>query len=1042
MPEDDLLLNRRLVIWLRNLIHHRADAIYFIQKNDLSFLVIVILHRCERQKIIQNFLFNYLVAHKIYLMKLLLPLIFLSAISFALPAQNFYVATPAAKHWVDSVFDKLSIKERIAQLFVLRLSEQTQNGVVFHNTEVENAIKKYNIGAICLFQGSPVQQADFINHFQSIAKTPMLITIDDETGLGMRMRDSVMKFPDQLTLGALQDASIIYKIGNAIGNQCKRAGIQVSFAPVVDINNNPDNPVIGFRSFGEDKYKVALFGTQIMRGIQDAGVMACAKHFPGHGDVSVDSHFDLPVITKSMQQLDSLELYPFKELFKAGVGSVMIAHLSIAAIDTTQHLPTSLSKNNVTGLLRNTMGFNGISFTDALEMKGVSKYYPDEKGSLQSLIAGNDMLCLPGNVPASIDAIYYALRKGYLDEDDINARVKKVLLAKYNLGLNNIETINTNNLTNDLNTEVPALRSMVAEHALTLLNMQTPRLLPLDKKNSIAYLGIGLNNAGALAGSLQKDYNADVFYFDYKDGAAKANSIYKSLQSKYDLVIIGIHKYSKYPANNFGITDDAINLVKKIQQSEPNITLVFGNPYAIKNFCTSPNLAECYEDDVVFQQAAYNWLQGKFFAEGKLPVTVCDAYKAGSGITVSNALPIVAPESAGMHSDVLNRIDSIATDAIQKHATPGCVVLVARDGKVVFDKAYGYLNYNNAEPVTTATVYDLASVTKVSATTVSVMKLFEEGKLDIQKTIGDYLPWVQGTDKANLTLWNILLHQAGLTPYIPFYKEVIDSATGIPFPGLFKNIPDEIYSVHVADNMYMRSDWVDTMYARILQSNLGSTGKYIYSDNDFIFLGKIVEQITGMSLDEYAKQNFYDPLKMLSTRFKPAEQEPLSMIAPTEKEKYFRMQLLRGNVHDPGSAMFGGVAGHAGLFSNAYDLAKLYQMLLNGGEINGTRFLKKETIDYFTAYHGNNSRRGLGFDKPEKDNATRKEPYPCISASPQTFGHTGFTGTCVWVDPKYDLVFIFLSNRVCPDGGDNKKLGDMNVRGNIQEVVYQSIIDK
>lgn len=963
-------------------------------------------------------------------------------LSCAVQAQNFYVATPAAKHWVDSVFEKLTAKERIAQLFVLRLSEQTQNGVVFHDAEVENYILKYNIGAICLFQGNPVQQVNYINHFQSIAKTPLLICIDDETGLGMRMRDSVMKLPDELTLGALQNATLVYKVGNAIGEQCKRSGIQVSFAPVVDINNNPDNPVIGFRSFGEDKYKVALFGTQLMLGIQDAGVMACAKHFPGHGDVSVDSHLDLPVINKSMEQLDSLELYPFKELFKAGVGSVMIAHLSIPAIDTTIHLPTSLSKNNVTGLLKKSLGFSGISFTDALEMKGVSKYYPDEKGAVQSLVAGNDMLCLPGNVPASIDAVYYAIRKGYLNEDDINTRVKKVLLAKYNLGLKKAEPVNTENITDDLNEQIPLLRKEVAEHALTVLNMQTPEMVPLQKKKSIAYLGIGINNGNTISSSLAKDYNADVFYFGYKDETSKANSLFQALVSKYDEVIIGIHKFNKYPANNFGISDDAIDLVNRLQNSKPCITLVFGNPYAVKYFSNTANLIVCYEDDSIFQQAAYNWLQGKINAEGRLPVTVGNKYKAGYGINTNNELPVITPESAGLRSDILSTIDSVANDAITKHATPGCVVLVARDGNVVFDKAYGFLNYDNKEPTTISTVYDLASVTKISATTVSVMKLFEEGKLDIHKTLGDYLPWVQGTDKAGLTLENVLLHQAGLVAFIPFYKETIDSITGTPFPGFFKKVPDEIYSVKVAANMYMRNDWVDTMYSRILQSNVGITGKYIYSDNDFILLGKIVEQITGITLDEYARINFYEPLQMASTTFKPESVEPLSVIAPTEKEKVFRLQLLRGNVHDPGSAMFGGVAGHAGLFSNAYDLAKLYQMLLNGGQLNGIRFLKKETIDYFTAYHSNNSRRGFGFDKPEKDNATRKDPYPCISASPQTFGHTGFTGTCVWADPKYNLLYIFLSNRVCPDGGDNKKLSDLSVRGNIQEIIYKSIIDK
>ena len=975
-------------------------------------------------------------------MKQLNVLLFFIGFSANVTGQQFYTEIPEAKHWVDSVYKSLSKEQRIAQLMVIRESGRTADGIKFYDKEIEAYIKKYNIGALCLFQGNPVEQANFINHFQSIAKTPLMICIDGETGLGMRMTDSVMKFPDQLTLGAVQDAGLIYRIGKAMGEQCKREGIQVNYAPVVDINNNPNNPVIGFRSFGEDKYKVAAYGINIMKGLQDAGVMACAKHFPGHGDVSVDSHFDLPVINKSMEQLDSLELYPFKQLFAAGVGSVMIAHLSIPAIDTIAQQPTSLSQKNVTGLLRERLGFKGISFTDALEMQGVAKYYPGSGGSIQSLIAGNDMLCLPADVPGTIAGVLAAIKKGKLDKDDMEARVKKVLLVKYHLGLNNVQAVNIDNLTKDLNTTVPSLRAEAAEQALTLLQLTHPRLLPLNKISSIAYVGIGLSEANTLANLLHDNFNADLYYFDYKADANKADSLIASLKEKYAQVIIGVHKLSKYPAGNFGMSDAAVQLILSIQQAKPSITMVFGNPYAVKNVCNSPNLVACYEDDSIFQQVAFNWLSGKFTARGTLPVTVCN-FKYGTGIINEPVeLPFAAPEAVGLNSFALNKIDSIATDAIKKHAIPGCVVLVAKNGDIVFNRAYGYLTYNNMQPVTTETVYDLASVTKTSATTVAVMKLYEEGLLDLKKTLGDYLPWVHGSNKESLAIENILLHQAGLAPYITFYTETIDTITGIPKPGYYSKSADSIYSIRVADNMYLRKDWTDTMYARILASPLGPQGTYVYSDNDFIFLGKIVEQITGKTLDNYVQDTFYKPMHMTTTTFKPLTNEPQAAIAPTENEKYFRLQLLHGDVHDPGAAMFGGVAGHAGLFSDAYDLAKLYQMLLNGGQLNGTRYLKKETIDFFTAYHSDSSRRGLGFDKPEKDNATRKEPYPTISASPETFGHTGFTGTCVWVDPVQNLVFIFLSNRVNPDGGANKKLGEMNVRSNIQETIYQSIINK
>ncbi len=942
----------------------------------------------------------------------------------------------AAQKWVDNAYKKLSRRQKIAQLMVLRLSERRGKEVVFFDKEVESAMKKYNIGSVCLFQGTALQQANVLNHLQSVAKTPLLVCIDGETGVGMRFND-VKPFPDQLTIGATGDAAIAYHVGQAIAAQCRRTGIHVNYAPVVDINNNPNNPVINFRSFGEDKYKVALFGTQIMQGMQDGGIMACAKHFPGHGDVAIDSHLDLPVINKSIAQLDSLELYPFRTLIKQNVGSMMVAHLYIPSIDTTLNQATSLSKKNVTGLLRDDLKFKGITFTDALEMKGVAKFYPQGEAAVQSLIAGNDMLCLPGDVKGSIKKIRKAIRHDKLSWDDINAKVKKVLLAKYNLGLDTLKAIDTLNIAADLNKDINTEKKEVYTNAITLLARQDSSMLPLRGKSKVAYVGLGLSEANHFANQVKQNFNADCYYLSYQDDSLKADGLIKQL-SNYDAVVVGLHKYAKYPAKNFGISSAAVKVLNTIQQKPNTVALAFGNPYAIKNMIGAQNLVACYEDDSLMHDVAINLLVDKLSAKGKLPVTV-GPYKYGSGIITNNYLPLVQAAQVGLDSSVLERIDTIAANAIQKGATPGCVVLVAKDGKIGFMKAYGHLNYDGKDAVTPQTVYDLASVTKISATNVSVMKLYEQGKLDIAKTLGDYLPWVRGTDKAGLKLSDVLLHQAGLVSFIPFYRETIDIKTGKPKPDFYKNQPDALYNVRVADEMYMRHDWLDTIKKRIITSKLGPANKYVYSDNDFIFLGKVVEQVTDMPLDDYVRQTFYLPLGMTSTTFKPLDHEPINIIAPTENEKIFRLQHLHGDVHDPGAAMFGGVAGHAGLFSNAYDLAKLYVLLLNGGELNGVRLFKKETIDFFTAYHSIISRRGMGFDKPEKDNATRKDPYPTLSASPLTFGHTGFTGIGVWADPKYNLLYIFMSNRVNPDGGDNNKLSTLNVRSDIQETVYQAM---
>lgn len=946
---------------------------------------------------------------------------------------------PAADHWVDSVFKTLSKKQKIAQLMVVRVSSiGADRKVVFYDKQVEEAIRKYNIGGLCLFQGGPVQQATILNRLQSAAQTPLLVTIDAENGVGMRM-DSVLGLPRQMMMGAVQDRSLIYEYGRVVGEQCKRIGIQVNYAPVVDINNNPNNPVINDRSFGEDKYKVAEYGIAYMKGMQDVGVMGCAKHFPGHGDVDVDSHLDLPVINKTKAQLDSLELYPFNQIFRAGVGSVMVAHLSVPSIDNTAHTPTSISYNNVTTLLRKELNYNGLTFTDALEMKGVAKYFPDGEASREALIAGNDMLCLPGDIPGSIKKVRKAIRKGKLHWSDINEHVRKVLYAKYEYGLANWKPIDTTNILADLNSKVATTRRAIAKSALTLLRNDDPAIFPLYKGQRIAYVGVGLTQDNAFAEHIRRDYDAQVFYFDYKKDSTAVAPLLQQLKEQYDVVVIGVHKFARYPANNFGISKPALQLIQGLQQQQKTITFVFGNPYAIKNMCDARVLVAAYEDDDITQTTASDLLHGRFLASGKLPVTVCPSFKYGDGIIVKRLLPTVPANLLGFNEAKLTTaIDSIVTDAIKQKAIPGAVVLVAKDGKIAYEKAFGYLTYDSIEPVYPETIYDLASVTKIMATTLSVMKLYDEGKLDLQKTLGDYLPYVRKSNKAPLKLWDILLHQAGLKAFIPFYRETLDPSNGnLPRPGLYNSSPDSMYTFPVAANLYIRKDWEDTMMNRILKSDLAPLGKYIYSDNDYIFLGKIVEAITHMPLDQYVKKTFYDKLNLVETGFNPAQRFPLDYIAPTEREKEFRNQLIHGYVHDPGAAMFGGVAGHAGLFSNAYEVGVLAQMLLNGGVLNGQNFFSRKTVDYFNQYHSAISRRGLGFDKPEKDNATRQEPYPTLSASPQTFGHTGFTGTCFWVDPKNNLIFVFLSNRV--NSPDVNKFLRMSIRPKVHEAIYRSL---
>ena len=951
-----------------------------------------------------------------------------------------------ARQWADSVLRSLTPEQRIAQLLIIRAHSNLGPD---HVKQVTELIQKYNIGGLCFFQGGPVRQARLTNLYQQLAKTPLLITIDGEWGLGMRL-DSVISLPRQLMLGAAPNASYAYEYGKILGQQCRRMGIQVNFAPVVDVNNNPNNPVINDRSFGEDKYKVALFGTQLMKGMQEMGVMACAKHFPGHGDTETDSHYDLPLILKSRPQLDSMELYPFRELFRQGVGSVMIGHLYIPSIDNTKNLATSLSYNNVTKLLREELQFRGLAFTDALEMQGVKKFFPDGKASVQALRAGNDLLCLPADVPKAIAQIKKAIRKKQLRWNDLNSRVHRVLMAKYLHGLGTVTPVDTHNLVEDLNAGTVAFNRLLAEHTITLLKNED-QLLPLHASSlaflskvkkqplRIAYVAIGASRETVLTKKVRSELKADVFFFDYKQDGGRVPTLIEMMENHYDLVLVGIHNYSRRPARQFGISIPAMQLAQGLLKHPKSVVLLLGNPYAARFVCDARHLITSYEDNDVVEEKVFELLTGAIQPQGSLPVTVCPSLPNGTGLTYNNYGSLLPYRP--LDPQLFAPVDSLVADAIGQRAIPGCVVVAVKDGEVVFEKAYGHLSYEKVEPVTSRTVYDMASVTKILATTLAVMKLYEEGKLDLKQKLGYYLPWVNGTDKQDLLIEDILLHQAGLKSWIPFYREVIDTTSGIPQAAVFAPDADAAFTVPVADTFFMRRDWVDTMYRRILQSSLTPAGTYVYSDNDFIFLGKVVEQITGESLDTYVRKTFYEPLDLHATGFLPRRHVPLNRIAPTEQEKVFRRQLIRGYVHDPGAAMFGGVAGHAGLFSTAYEQAVLMQLLINGGRLGEKRLFKPETITLFTAYGSTTSRRGLGFDKPEKDNATRKVPYPAASVSAAAFGHTGFTGTCAWADPEHGIVFVFLSNRVHPDGTNNKLLS-LNVRGNIQEALYKVLLNR
>lgn len=946
-----------------------------------------------------------------------------------------------ASQWVDSVFQSLTPEERIAQLIVIRAHSNLGQD---HINAVAQDIRDNKVGGLIFFQGGPLREANLTNYYQSISKVPLLISVDGEWGLGMRL-DSVTSLPRNMMIGATRDTALAYEAGRMMGEQCKRIGIHLDFAPDMDINNNPNNPVINDRSFGENKYQVASLGVAAIRGMQSTGVMACAKHFPGHGDTNVDSHFDLPSINKSRQALDSLELYPFREAIAAGVGSVMVGHLFIPAIDNKPNTPTSISYKAVTKLLKNELGYKGLIVTDALEMKGIAKFYSKGQESLQSLLAGNDLMILPSTASGSVSAIMKAIKKGQISQQEVDARVKKVLHAKYDLGLWKPQRIETNNLTNDLNAMTDTLTRRIAEKAITLVR-NDQKLIPFSPamtQQKLAVIAVGADGNNAFLDAVRAyKPGTDAFIFTSRQSVQQIAPIISRIQRDYKAVIISVHNFSRRPANNFGLSLAERLIVKQLQSEMPSATVVFGNPYAIQHWCDAPTIVAAYEDDSITQKVAADLLFGKLGPKGKLPVTVCPGLPEGTGISYDvnlfTDLPTATPAEAGMNEARLAGIDALANDMIARGAAPGCEVLALKDGKIVYNRTFGHYEYNSQEPVTPGSVYDLASVTKVCATTISIMRLHDEGKVSLDGTLGEYLPFVQGTDKAGLKIRDVLLHQAGLVSFIPFYKETL-YPDGRPDTVLYHSTADELYSVQVADNMFMDHRYVDSIWKKILDSKVTPHQGYVYSDLDFLFLGKVVEQVSGKRLDQYVRETFYKPLGLATTGFLPRDRFPLSLLVPTERENFFRMQLLRGFVHDPGAAMLGGVAGHAGLYSNAHDLGVIMQMLLNNGSFGGVQYIKPETVRLFTAYNSSISRRGLGFDKPEKDNNTRRESYPSKLTSGATFGHTGFTGTCVWADPASKMVFIFLSNRVYPNGGSNSKLSALNTRGKMMDVVYEAM---
>jgi beta-N-acetylhexosaminidase len=935
--------------------------------------------------------------------------------------------------WVDSVFHALTFEERLGQLFmVAAYSNKDQR----HVDQISALIQKENLGGLIFFQGGPNRQARLTNYYQAQAKTPLMIAMDAEWGIGMRL-DSTLNFPKAMTLGAISDPNLVQEMGAEIARQFKVLGMHVNFAPVVDVNSNPENPVIGFRAFGEDKNRVTQRAVAYMKGLQENGVLANAKHFPGHGDTETDSHYTLPLIAHEEKRIWEVDLYPYQELFKENLMSVMVAHLNVPSLNQGSAISTSLSKPIVTDLLQQQMNFQGLIFTDALNMEGVAIRNKPGEVELQALLAGNDILLHSDDVAEAKALILDAVAQGLISEQEINRRVKKVLKAKYWAGLHSFSPLDTYKIADRLTTSATSevIEKLYSEAITVAANKGD--LLPLGQldQKKIASLSIG-GSGTVFSDYLNRYTQVDHFQIAKASGESAHYNLMKQLED-YEVIVVGLMGVSNSPQRQFGVAPGDLELIRALEKRQKVVTVLFGNVYAAKYLEGLEHVVFAYENSPFTQKLVPQILFGARPAKGILPVTVSELFTQGVGglLVPSNRLAYGSPESVGVNGEKLDKIDGVVAEMIASKAAPGARVLVAKAGTVIFDRSYGHLDYEKSAPVTSETVYDLASVTKVAATTLAAMFLHSRGELDLSKTLGDYLPELKTTNKGGILLSNLLAHEAGLKAFIPHYTKTLSS--GKWNPSFYKDSISAGYTLPVSNDMFAQTTLRDSLWKWTVESELlPKPYVYVYSDLTMYFMQAVIERIVNQPLDEFVAQNFYAPLGLQTLTFKPFEKIPLAQIAPTENDQTFRGRQIQGYVHDPGAAMYGGVAGHAGLFGTAQDLAVVLQLLLNKGSYGDVSLLKPETIAAFTQRQSKLSRRGWGWDKPEPEKG--KGGSAGKLAPKSTFGHTGFTGTCVWADPDNQLTYIFLSNRVYPSASNNTLL-DLGIRTKIHDLIYEAM---
>lgn len=968
------------------------------------------------------------------MIKNFLGVLFICIYSSVLAQKNPLITKDSTQQaqWVNARYEAMSLDEKLGQLFMVSVASNQSKA----NTDyIKKLVKEQHIGGVIFSSGGPVRQAKLTNSYQQASKIPLMIAMDAEWGLAMRL-DSTYAFPWNMTLGAIKDSSIVEKVGKQIGKHAKRLGVHINFAPDIDINTNPENPIIGNRSFGEDRDNVVKNAIAFMKGMESESVLSSGKHFPGHGDTSVDSHKALPLIPFSKARLDSVELYPFRKLINAGISSIMVAHLSVPSLEIQKKIPSSLSEQIISALLKEKMGFKGLVFTDALNMSGVGD--PKQPGDIEyaAFMAGNDILLMPKDVIAAKARLLKAFKEGKITENRLATSVKKILQGKYKAGLHTYKPIILNDLYTDLNTlENDLIYEEAIENAITLAKNDFS-VLPIKKleNKKIAYIKLGDDSHNVFLEELNK-------YTEVTEINMSQIASFNSSVSAYNMVIIGHHKSNDSPWKSYKYTKEELATIKSVAalRSSNTILVEFVKPYALLDMDSLDDIdgvVVAYQNSTLAQQKAAQLIFGAIPAKGKLPVSAHPKLPVNTSFLFDGIarLGYSYPERVGVNSTKLAMVDNLVQNGLDSLMFPGAQVLVARKGKVIYNKAFGKPTYDATTALTTDAIFDLASLTKILGTLPILMQMEEKGKLSLNQTFQELVPEYATTELKNVTVLKALSHYGRLPAWIPFYVSTLDENRK-PSGEFYRDKPLKGYSIKVSDKLYLVDAYKDSIYNRIGRQDLKSN-RYRYSDIGYFVFHKYIEDVYGEKQDEVANRLFYEPLGATTMTYNPLEKFPKSRIVPSEEDNYYRYERVQGYVHDMGAAMQGGVGGHAGLFSNANDIAKMMQMYLQGGFYGGDRFMSSRTVKKFnTCYFCNeNVRRGVGFDK-----ADLKTGSPTFGGvSQQSFGHSGFTGTYTWADPKEELVYVFLSNRTYPTASNNLLIKS-SLRTRIQKAIYDAI---